>query len=148
MKEYVNSLLKKAFTIDKFGENPFNRGTEESPKIIHSPYVPTTDSKPIKSEHSKKPVKTKFMTTKVPPEIAETLSNKEDYTKLYSGMSLNEEGDLIYTPPSKEEEQKLIDEGKIVHMPYILDDTPQTMVAPESTKTETKTVKKPKKRNL
>ena len=36
MKEYVNSLLKKAFTADKFGETPFYRGTEEyiAPEII------------------------------------------------------------------------------------------------------------------
>lgn len=153
MKEYVNSLLKKAFTADKFGETPFSGGTEESSKIIHSPYVPVAESKPIKtSENSKKLVKNRYASIEISPEIAQTLPTKEDYTKLYSEMSLNEEGDFVYTPLTKEEEQKLIDEGKIVYMPYTLDDTPQTMVTPESTKIEVvkevKPVKKPKKRNL
>lgn len=144
MKEYVNSLLKKAFTADKFGETPFYRGTEESSEIIHNPNVPVAESKPIEtSENSKKLVKNKFITTEIPPEIAQTLPTKEDYTKMYSGLSLDKEGNFVYTPPTKEEEQKLIEEGKIVFAPY----TVEGAVPIESIK-QTKTVKKPKKRNL
>lgn len=122
MKEYVNSLLKKAFTADKFGETPFSGGTEESSKIIHSPYVPVAESKPITtSENSKKLVENKFITTEFPPEITQTL-------------------------PTKEEEQKLVEEGKIVFAPYTTEDT-VTNESIESIK-QTKTVKKPKKRNL
>jgi hypothetical protein len=123
MKEYVNFLLKKAFTADKFGETPFQREKEEP------------------------------LNTEIPPEIAQTLPTKKDYTKMYSGVSINEEGNLVYTPPSKEEEQKLIEEGKIVLAPYTIEEAVDTVVAtPETTKVEsvkeTKTIKKPKKRNL
>lgn len=124
MKEYVNSLLKKAFTADKFGETPFSSGTEESSKIIHSPYVPVAESKPIKtSENNKKLVENKFITTEISSEITQTL-------------------------PTKEEEQKLVEEDKIVFAPYTTEDTVTSEPIETEKHKQTKTVKKPKKRNL
>jgi hypothetical protein len=46
MKEYVNSLLKKAFIADKFGDTPFQRGMEDSPIVTNNEVNP----KPIKTE--------------------------------------------------------------------------------------------------
>jgi hypothetical protein len=117
MKEYVNSLLKKAFTADKFGETPFSSCTEESLKIIHSPYTPVAESKPIKtSENNKKLVENKFITTEISSEITQTLPTKE--------------------------------EDKIVFAPYTTEDTVTSEPIETEKHKQTKTVKKPKKRNL
>jgi len=61
MKDYVNSLLKKAFTADKFGNTPFEK-IEEAKPILPTNYEPP---KPVETvlDISKKEVPNNFYGT-------------------------------------------------------------------------------------
>ena len=61
MKEYVNSLLKKAFTADKFGDTPFKKVEEVKP-ILPTEYESPEPVETV-SDISKKEVPNNFYST-------------------------------------------------------------------------------------
>ena len=51
MKEYINSLLLRAFTIEKFGEAPpfFKKSTEDTTTLITPTLTPVTELIPVQT---------------------------------------------------------------------------------------------------
>ena len=137
MKEYVNSLLKKAFTADKFGDTPFKKVEEVKP-ILPEDY------------ESPEPIKPILPTDYETPEPIETvidISKKEVPNKFYGTLQYDEswEGKL----------EENIEKGLVVTMPYIVETNCPMIVVNHSKKEETsaqpdkvKKEEKPKKRSL
>ena len=75
IKDFINKLLKRAFTIEKYGEKPF---ANTSSSVIITPFNIVTNSTPVNTCAGKKLVENKFITTEISPEIAQTLPTKEE----------------------------------------------------------------------
>lgn len=140
MKEYVNSLLKKAFTADKFGDTPFKKVEEVKPNL------------PIDYETSE-PIKPTLPTDYETPEPVETvldISKKEVPNNFY--------GTLQYDESWEEKLEENIEKGLVVTMPYIVETNGPMITVNHSKKEETSVQankvkkeekqKKPKKRSL
>lgn len=140
MKDYVNSLLKKAFTADKFGNTPFEK-IEEVIGVL-----------PIDYE-TPKPIKPTLPTDYETPEPVETvldISKKEVPNNFY--------GTIQYDESWKEKFEENIEKGLIVTLPYRIETNGSAIVVNHSKKEETSVQadkvkkeekqKKPKKRNL
>ena len=140
MKEYVNSLLKKAFTADKFGDTPFKKIEEVKP-ILSEDY------------ESPEPIKPILPTDYETPEPVETvldISKKEVPNKFY--------GTLQYDESWEENLEKNIENGSVIMLPYTVETNGPMIVVNHSKKEETSVQadkvkieekqKKPKKRNL
>lgn len=140
MKDYVNSLLKKAFTADKFGNTPFEK-IEEVNGVL-----------PIDYE-TPKPIKPTLPTDYETPEPVETvldISKKEVPNNFY--------GTIQYDESWKEKFEENIEKGLIVTLPYRIETNGPAIVVNHSKKEETSVQadkvkkeekqKKPKKRNL
>lgn len=142
MKEYVNSLLKKAFTADKFGDTPFKKVEEVKP-ILSTDY------------ETPEPVETIEKPANLPPITNEKIIEKytkpiEDYNKFYCNIPVDEAWE--------EKLEENIKNGSIVTMPYIVETNgpmitvnhskkEETLVQTDKVKKEEKQ-KKPKKRSL
>ena len=140
MKEYVNSLLKKAFTADKFGDTPFKKVEEVKP-ILPTDYgtpEPIKPTLPIDYE------------TPEPVETVVDISKKEVPNKFY--------GTLQYDESWEEKLEENIEKGLVVTMPYTVETNCPMIVVNHSKKEETSVQadkvkkeekqKKPKKRSL
>lgn len=140
MKDYVNSLLKKAFTADKFGNTPFEK-IEEVNGVL-----------PIDYE-TPKPINPTLQTDYETPEPVETvldISKKEVPNNFY--------GTIQYDESWKEKFEENIEKGLIVTLPYRIETNGPAIVVNHSKKEETSVQadkvkkeekqKKPKKRNL
>ena len=126
MKEYVNSLLKKAFTADKFGDTPFKKIEEVKP-ILPTDYE-TPEPVETMLDISKKEVPNNFYSTIQYDEsweekFEENIKNGSIITLPYV---VETNGPMIVVNHSKKEE---------------------TSVQADKVKKEEKQ-KKPKKRNL
>lgn len=140
MKDYVNSLLKKAFTADKFGNTPFEK-IEEVNGVL-----------PIGYE-TPKPIKPILPTDYGTPEPVETvldISKKEVPNNFYDTIQYDESWE--------EKFEENIEKGLIVTIPYRIETNGPAIVVNHSKKEETSVQadkvkkeekqKKPKKRNL
>lgn len=140
MKEYVNSLLKKAFTADKFGDTPFKKIEEVKP------ILPTDYETP---ELIKPTLPTDYETPE-PIETVVDIGKKEVPNKFY--------GTLQYDESWEEKLEENIEKGLVVTMPYIVETNGPMIVVNHSKKEETSVQadkvkkeekqKKPKKRSL
>lgn len=140
MKDYVNSLLRKAFTADKFGNTPFEKVEEVKP-ILATDYEtpePINPVLPIGYE-TPEPIKTESDALK-----------KEVPNKFY--------GTIQYDESWEEKLEENIEKGLIVTIPYIVETNSPAIVVNHSEKEETsistdkvkkeEKPKKTKKRNL
>ena len=140
MKEYVNSLLKKAFTADKFGDTPFKKIEEVKP-ILPSEYEapePIKPTLPIDYE------------TPEPVETVLDISKKEVPNNFY--------GTIQYDESWEEKFEENIEKGLIVTLPYTVETNGPMITVNHSKKEETSVQadkvkkeekqKRPKKRNL
>ena len=140
MKEYVNSLLKKAFTADKFGDTPFKKIEEVKP-ILPSEYEapePIKPTLPIDYE------------TPEPVETVLDISKKEVPNNFY--------GTIQYDESWEEKFEEKIEKGLIVTLPYTVETNGPMITVNHSKKEETSVQadkvkkeekqKRPKKRNL
>lgn len=128
MKEYVNSLLKKAFTADKFGDTPFKKVEEVKP-ILSEDY------------ESPEPIKPILPTDYETPEPVETvldISKKEVPNNFY--------GTIQYDESWEEKLEENIENGSVIMIPYTVE-TNGPMITVNHSKKEEKQ-KKPKKRSL
>ena len=129
IKDFINKILKKAFTVEKYGEKPFSVN-----EVVSAPYVPTlevtleepADSPPITNEKIlekyRKPI--------------EGMS-KEDYSKFYSDIPLDESWE--------ENLEKNIENGSVIMSPYIVETNGPMIVVNHGEKEK---IKKSKKRKL
>lgn len=126
MKEYVNSLLKKAFTADKFGDTPFKKIEEVKPTL------------PIDYE-TPEPVETVLDISKkeVPNNFYGTIQYDESWEEKFEE---NIEKGLIVTIPYRIETN-----GPAIVVNHSKKE--ETSVQADKVKKEEKQ-KKPKKRNL
>ena len=140
MKEYVNSLLKKAFTADKFGDTPFKKIEEVKP------ILPTEYDTP-------EPIKPTLPTDYETPEPVETvldISKKEVPNNFY--------GTIQYDESWEEKLEENIENGSVIMLPYTVETNGPMIVVNHSKKEETSVQadkvkkeekqKKPKKRSL
>lgn len=140
MKEYVNSLLKKAFTADKFGDTPFKKVEEVKP-ILSTDYETPEPIKPILPTDYEAPE---------PVETVLDISKKEVPNKFYCNIPVDEAWE--------EKLEENIKNGSIVTMPYIIETNGPMITVNHSKKEETpvqadkvkkeEKQKKPKKRSL
>lgn len=128
MKEYVNSLLKKAFTADKFGDTPFERIEEVKP-ILPTDYEFPEPIKPILPTDYESPE---------PIETVVDISKKEIPNNFY--------GTLQYDESWEEKLEENIEKGLVVTIPYTVETNGPMIVVNHSKKEEKQ--KKPKKRSL
>ena len=139
MKEYVNSLLKKAFTSDKFGDTPFKKTEEINP--TSSDYEPPVLIKPILSTDYETPE---------PVETVPDISKKEVPNKFYNTLQ--------YDELWKEKLEENIENGSIMIAPYVFETNSPAIIVNHSKEEEASAQadkvkkeekqKKPKKRNL
>lgn len=140
MKEYVNSLLKKAFTTDKFGDTPFKKIEEVKP------ILPTEYDTP-------EPIKPTLPIDYETPEPVETvldISKKEVPNNFY--------GTIQYDESWEEKLEENIENGSVIMLPYTVETNGPMIVVNHSKKEETSVQadkvkkeekqKKPKKRSL
>lgn len=139
MKEYVNSLLKKAFTSDKFGDTPFKKTEEINP--TSSDYEPPVLIKPILSTDYESPE---------PVETVPDVSKKEVSNKSYCTLQHDESWE--------ENLEKYIENGSVIISPYVFETNSPAIIVNHSKEEESSVQadkvkkeekqKKPKKRNL
>lgn len=137
IKDFVNKLLKKAFTAEKYGEKPFSAN-----EVVSTPYIPTLE---VALEGP----------ANLPPITNEKILEK--YRKPI-------EGDYYSTIPVDESWEEKLDEnienGSIIIAPYVVETNGPMIVVNHSEKektsettdtassTEEKEIKKSKKRKL
>lgn len=137
IKDFVNKLLKKAFTVEKYGEKPFSTN-----EVVSTPYIPTLE-----------------VTLEGPANLPHITNEKilEKYRKPI-------EKDYYSTIPVDESwEEKLeenIKNGSVIMLPYTVETNGPMIVVNHSKKEETsettnttssteeKKIKKSKKRKL
>lgn len=135
MKDYVNALLKKAFTADKFGDTPFEKVEEVKP-ILSGDYK------------SPEPIKPMLPTDYETPELVEPvldISKKEVPNNFY--------GAIQYDESWEEKLEENIENGSVIMLPYTVETNGPMIVvnhdgAGEIKDDSPKKQKKPKKRNL
>lgn len=140
MKEYVNSLLKKAFTADKFGDTPFKKIEEVKPTLPIDYEAP----EPIK------PILPIDYETPEPVETVLDISKKEVPNNFYATIQYDESWE--------EKFEENIEKGLIVTLPYTVETNGPMITVNHSKKEETSVQadkvkkeekqKRPKKRNL
>jgi hypothetical protein len=138
IKDFVNKLLKKAFTAEKYGEKPFSAN-----EVVSTPYIPTLE-----------------VTLEGPANLPPITNEKilEKYIKPI-------EGDYYSIIPVDESWEEKLDEniknGSVIMSPYVIEDNGRPMIVvvhggkektSETTNTasstEEKKIKKSKKRKL
>jgi hypothetical protein len=148
IKDFVNKLLKKAFTVEKYGEKPFSTN-----EVVSVPYIPTLE-----------------VTLEGPADLPPITNEKiiERYTKPIEGMSKENYSKFYSEIPLDESWEEKLDEniknGSVIMAPYIVETNCPTIVVNHSKKEETskttdtsssteekeemKPIKKSKKRKL
>lgn len=129
IKDFINKLLKKAFTVEKYGEKPFSAN-----EVVSAPYVPTLEVT-LEEPDDLPPITNEKILEKYKKPI-EGMS-KEDYSKFYSDIPLDEswEGNL----------EKNIENGSVIMAPYIVETNGPMIVVNHGEKEK---IKKSKKRKL
>lgn len=113
IKDFVNKLLKKAFTVEKYGEKPFSAN-----EVVSTPYIPTLE-----------------VTFEEPANLPPITNEKilEKYRKPI-------EGDYYSTIPVDESWEEKLDEniknGSVIMSPYIVETNGHMIVVNHSKKEE------------
>lgn len=129
IKDFVNKLLKKAFTVEKYGEKPFSTN-----EVVSAPYIPTLEVT-LEEPADLPPITNEKILEKYRKPI-EGMS-KEDYSKFYSEIPVDESWE--------EKLEENIENGSVIMLPYKVETNGPMIVVNHGEKEK---IKKNKKRKL
>ena len=130
IKDFINKLLKKSFTVEKYGEKPFSTN-----EVVSAPYIHTLEVT-LEEPADLPPITNEKILEKYRKPI-EGMS-KEDYSKFYS--------DIPFDESWEEKLEENIKNGSVIMAPYVLEDSGHPMIVVNHSEKEK--IKKSKKRKL